>query len=82
MFRKTINYFQRSNKNRKNGRYFHLTQDVTEEMLMNPENYDSVFHRHTAKCFSTVDSDGQCQTTKHKEECYKNDEQKKVSFRY
>ena len=58
-------------KTEKNGRYFHFTQDVTEEMLMNPENYDSVFHRHTAKCFSTVDSDGQCQTTKHKEDCYK-----------
>ena len=24
-------------KTEKNGRYFHFTQDVTEEMLMNPE---------------------------------------------
>ena len=70
-------------KTEKNGRSFYFTQEVTEEMLMNQENYDGVFHRHTARCFSTVDSDGQCRTTKHKEDCYKKiDQQKKVSFNY
>ena len=32
--------------------------EETEEMILNPENYDAVFRRHAGRCFSTVDSDG------------------------
>ena len=48
-------------KKTKNRRSLTFTSDLAEEMLMNSENYDSVFHRYTTKCFSTVDSDSQCQ---------------------
>ena len=54
MFRKTINSYQRSNKNRKNGRSFYFTQEVTEEMLMNYKNYDGVFHRHVCDIGDTT----------------------------
>ena len=42
------------------GTRYVLKPDVTDEILMNKENYDTVFHRHTHKCVQTVDSDGQC----------------------
>ena len=46
MYRKTFNFNKRSNQNRKNGSGYTFSPNVTEEMLMNPENYDIVFHRH------------------------------------
>ena len=52
-----------------------LKPDVTDEILMNKENYDTVFHRHSHRCVQTVDSDGQCRSTKHEPECYKNVDQ-------
>ena len=62
-------------------RRFKFTAEVTEEMIINPENYETVFHRHTVKCFSTVDSDGECQSSKHRQECYKKvDQKQKVSY--
>ena len=42
------------------------------EIHVNNENYDTVFHRHTNIYNQTVVSDGQCRSTKHEPECYKN----------
>ena len=42
------------------GTRYVLSPDVTEEILMNKNNYGTVFHRHTHRCLPTVDSDGQC----------------------
>ena len=48
-----------------NSRFYNFVNELTEEMM-------SIFHRHTAKSFLTVDSDGPYQTSKHEEVCYKN----------
>ena len=60
------------------GTRYVLKLDVTDEILMNKENYDTVFHRHMHRRVQTVDSDGQCKSTKHQPECNKYvDQQKK-----
>ena len=70
-----------NNEKSSSGPRYALKLDVTDEILMNKENYDTVFHRHTHRFVQTVDSDGQCRSTKHEPECYKNvDQQKKVSY--
>ena len=55
--------------------------EVTDEMLLDPENYGEVFHKHTKLCLETVDSEGLCAKTRHHPECYKKtDQQLKVSY--
>ena len=54
-----------------------LTTDVTEEITMDKENYDTIFHRHAHRCIQIVDSDGQCRSTKLEPEFNKNVDQQK-----
>ena len=68
-------------KEKKGSTCYDFTPEVTDEMILNPENYDTIFHRHTGRCFSTVDSDGICKSSKHHQMCNKKvDQQQKVSL--
>ena len=66
----------------KNSSRHTFSPNVTEEMLMNPESYNSVFHQQTANCYSTADFDILRRISKHDTKCHqKVDQQQKESFK-
>ena len=52
-------------------RFCKFTEDTTDEIIANKDNYTDVSHRHVGRCFSTITTDGLCISTKHDPDCYK-----------
>ena len=52
-------------------RYYAFTDDTTDEMILNKDNYIDISHRHVSRCYATITSDGLCDSTKHDPDCYK-----------
>ena len=55
-------------KTTKTGSVCALGPDVTDEMLIDVENYGELYHRHNKNC-TNIDTDGLCRLVKHTDTC-------------